>query len=112
MAANPYFSIIIPVYNRVAPLSRALKSIACQDFVDFEVIVIDDLPVALQLPTSVELEVVETDPALKGGSAAARTKPAILSTGLTVQVPEHIARGDRIKVNTEERKFMGRADSK
>ena len=42
MAANPYFSIIIPVYNRVAPLSRALKSIACQDFVDFEVIVIDD----------------------------------------------------------------------
>lgn len=83
-----------------------------EDTQGLEVIIIDDSPVALQLPTSVELEVVETDPALKGGSATARTKPAILSTGLTVQVPEHIARGDKIKVNTEERKFMGRAESK
>ena len=74
------------------------------------VIMVDDAPVALDLPASVELEVVETDPSIKGGSATARTKPAILSTGLTVQVPEHISTGDRIKVNTEERKFMGRAD--
>ncbi len=77
-----------------------------------EVIVVDDLPVALQLPMMVELEIVETDPALKGGSATARTKPAILSTGLSVQVPEHIALGDIIKINTEERKFMGRAEAK
>lgn len=83
-----------------------------EDTQGLEVIVIDDMPVALQLPTSVELEIVETDPSLKGGSATARTKPALLSTGLTVQVPEHIARGDKIKVNTEERKFMGRADTK
>lgn len=38
-----------------------------------------------------------------------RTKPATLSTGLVVQVPEHISAGDRIKVNVEERKFGGRA---
>jgi len=76
------------------------------------VILVDGSPVALDLPTSVELEVMETDPALKGGSATARTKPAQLSTGLTVQVPEHIATGDVIKVNVEEKKFMGRADSK
>ncbi len=74
------------------------------------VIMVDDAPVALDLPASVELEIIETDPSIKGGSATARTKPAILSTGLTVQVPEHISTGDRIKVNTEERKFMGRAD--
>ena len=61
------------------------------------------------MPSSVELEIVDTAPALKGGSATARTKPAELSTGLVVQVPEHIANGDRIKVNVEEKKFMSRA---
>lgn len=76
------------------------------------VIIVDDLPVALDLPTSVELEVTETDPSIKGGSATSRTKPALLSTGVTVQVPEHISTGDKIKVNVEERKFMGRADTK
>lgn len=75
-----------------------------------QVILIDDVPVALELPASVDLEIVETAPSIKGGSATARTKPAILSTGLTVQVPEHISTGDRIKVNTVESKFMGRAD--
>lgn len=75
-----------------------------------QVIIVDGVPVAIDLPSSVELVISETDPSIKGGSATARTKPAILSTGLTVQVPEHISTGDKIKVNTEERKFMGRAD--
>lgn len=74
------------------------------------VIMVDGAPVAIDLPASVELEVTETDPSIKGGSATARTKPAILTTGLTIQVPEHISIGDRVKVNTEESKFMGRAD--
>ncbi len=74
-----------------------------------QVVIVDDAPVALELPVSVELLITETDPSLKGGSATARTKPATLSTGLIVQVPEHISTGDRIKVNIEERRFMGRA---
>ena len=74
------------------------------------VVVIDDVPVAIDLPASVELDIVETDPSIKGASASARTKPATLSTGLVVQVPEHISNGDRIKVNTAEQKFMSRAD--
>ena len=77
-----------------------------------QVVLVDDAAVALDLPTHVELQIVETDPSLKGGSATARTKPAILSTGLTVSVPEHISTGDTIKVHVEERKFLGRADSK
>ncbi len=77
-----------------------------------QVVVVNDVPVALDLPNSVELEVTETDPSIKGGSATSRTKPALLSTGVTVQVPEHISTGDKIKVNVEERKFMGKADSK
>lgn len=76
------------------------------------VVIVDEAPVGLMLPGSVDLTIVETDPSLKGGSATARTKPALLSTGLTVQVPEHISSGEKIKVNVEERKFMGRAESK
>lgn len=77
-----------------------------------QVIIVNDVPVALDMPSNVELEVTETDPSIKGGSATARTKPALLSTGLTVQVPEHISIGDKIKVSVEDRKFMGRADAK
>ncbi|WP_206484102.1 elongation factor P-like protein YeiP [Thalassotalea sp. G2M2-11] len=74
------------------------------------VILVDGTPVAIDLPASVELEVVETDPSIKGASATSRTKPATLSTGVVIQVPEHISTGDKVKVNTEEKKFMGRAD--
>lgn len=73
------------------------------------VVIVNDSPVGLQLPATVDLEITETDPSLKGGSATARTKPALLSTGLTVQVPEHISTGEKIKVNVEERKFVSRA---
>ncbi|MFD2232070.1 elongation factor P-like protein YeiP [Alkalimarinus sediminis] len=76
------------------------------------VVIVNDSPVALDLPANVDLDIVETDPAIKGGSATARTKPAILSTGLTVQVPEHISTGERITINVDERKFVSRADSK
>ena len=76
------------------------------------VIMVNDVPVALDLPSNVELEVVEADPSIKGGSATSRTKPALLSTGLTVQVPEHISVGDSVKVSVEERKFLSRADAK
>ncbi len=76
------------------------------------VVIVGDSPVALDLPSNVDLDIVETDPALKGGSATARTKPAILSTGLTVQVPEHISAGERITVNVEERRFVSRAATK
>ncbi|WNC70860.1 elongation factor P-like protein YeiP [Thalassotalea psychrophila] len=73
------------------------------------VIIIDESPVAVELPGSVDLVVTETDPSIKGASASARTKPATLSTGLVIQVPEHISTGDKVKVNTEERKFISRA---
>lgn len=72
-------------------------------------ILIDGTTATLELPSSVELVIEETDPSIKGASASARTKPARLSTGLTVQVPEYIATGDKVVVNTTERKYMNRA---
>lgn len=82
------------------------------DTQDLQVIIVNDAPVALDLPSMVTLAIVETDPSIKGASASARSKPAVLETGLTVSVPEHIANGDVIKVNVEERKFTGRGDNK
>jgi elongation factor P len=70
---------------------------------------IDDTPVAVQLPQSVTLEVVDTAPELKGASATKRTKPARLSTGVEIQVPEYITTGTRVVVNTTTGEFAGRA---
>ena len=72
--------------------------------------IIDDQPVALQLPTSVTLEVTDTPPELKGGTATKRPKPATLSTGIEIQVPEYIRVGERVLVNTTTGEFAGRAD--
>ena len=72
--------------------------------------IIDDQPVALQLPQSVAIEVVETPPELKGGTATKRPKPARLSTGLEIMVPEYIGTGERVLVNTTTGEFAGRAD--
>ncbi|HEY4634957.1 MAG TPA: elongation factor P-like protein YeiP [Rhodospirillales bacterium] len=72
--------------------------------------IIDDQPVGLQLPASVALEVVETPPELKGGTATKRPKPARLSTGLEIMVPEYIGTGERVLVSTVTGEFAGRAD--
>lgn len=73
------------------------------------VLLMDDVPLGIELPASVILEIIETAPALKGASATSRTKPARLKTGLEVQVPEYIETGEVIKINTGTGKFMSRA---
>ncbi len=69
---------------------------------------IDDAPVAVQLPASVILEVVETPPELKGGTATKRPKRAMLNTGIEIQVPEYISNGEKIWVSTMTGEFGGR----
>jgi elongation factor P len=64
---------------------------------------------AIRMPPTLEMKIVECPPSMKGASATSRTKPATLSTGLVVQVPEYIAPGDVIKVDTEERRYLSRA---
>ncbi len=64
---------------------------------------------AIELPATITLEIADTAPGMKAASSSARTKPATLSTGLVVQVPEYLAPGERIKVNTETRAFISRA---
>jgi elongation factor P len=70
---------------------------------------IDDQVVGLQLPPSVVLEVVDTAPELKGATATKRPKPAKLSTGLEIQVPEYVTTGQKIIVSTVTGEYSGRA---
>jgi elongation factor P len=77
---------------------------------EVELLVIDDTPGGLQLPSAVELEVTQTDPGLRGDTASGGgNKPATLETGATVQVPLFVNVGDRVKVDTRNGKYMSRA---
>jgi elongation factor P len=66
-------------------------------------------PVAIELPQKVTLEVVETEPAMKGQTAASSYKPAMLSNGVRTNVPPHIAPGTRIVVSTADGSYVERA---
>jgi elongation factor P len=66
-------------------------------------------PMSVELPATVDLTVVETEPGLKGASVSNVTKPAKLETGLVVQVPPFINEGEKIRVNTAEGTYQERA---
>ncbi len=70
---------------------------------------IDDQAVALQLPQTVILQVVDTAPELKGATATKRPKPAKLNTGIEILVPEYVTTGEKILVSTTTGEFSGRA---
>lgn len=80
-----------------------------EDTQGIHIILVNGAAVGIELPSSVELVIEETDPSIKGASASARTKPAHFASGLVIQVPEYIATGDRVIINTAERKYMSRA---
>jgi elongation factor P len=69
---------------------------------------VDGRPAGIQLPAAVELQVKETEPGVKGDTVSNVTKPATLETGAVVQVPLFVNVGDRIKVDTRERRYISR----
>ena len=69
---------------------------------------VDDKPILVDPPDTVELEVVKTDPGLRGDTASGGTKPAVLETGLKVQVPLFIQEKDVIKIDTRNDSYMER----
>jgi elongation factor P len=69
----------------------------------------DGKPVGIELPQTVELTVVETEPGLKSATASSVTKPAKTETGLIVQVPPFINEGEKIRVDTAEGAYLSRA---
>ncbi len=91
-----------------ATVADALRWITPSAEVD--VLFIDDEPADLQLPSSVDLEVTEADPGLRGDSVSGGgTKPATLETGAIIQVPLFVEPGARIRVDTRSGEYMARA---
>jgi len=76
---------------------------------EVEVLFIDGNAVTVSVPAVVELEITESSEGIKGDTANNPTKPAILETGLTIQVPLFVNQGESIKVNTEDKTYAGRA---
>lgn len=76
---------------------------------DIIALIMDGNLLGIELPQSVNLEIIDTPPAVTGSSATNRNKTARLVTGLEVQVPEYLSIGDLVKVNTLTGKFISRA---
>jgi elongation factor P len=104
MDAESYEQMAVPE----STLADALRWTKPNDEVD--VLFIDDKPSDVQLPASVELEVTETEPGLRGDTASGGgNKPATVETGAQVSVPLFVNVGDRIKIQTETGAYMSRA---
>jgi elongation factor P len=75
---------------------------------DVQILFFNQQPVAVEIPTFVELAVTQTEPGFKGDTAAGGTKPATLESGVTIQVPLFIGEGDRVKVDTRTGTYIER----
>ena len=69
----------------------------------------DGIPLYVELPAAVELTVQQTDPGIQGDRSTGGTKPATVETGATVQVPLFLTTGEKIKVDTRDGRYLGRA---
>jgi elongation factor P len=68
----------------------------------------EGIPLYVELPTSVELVIAQTDPGLQGDRSTGGTKPATLETGATIQVPLFVTSGEKVKVDTRDGRYLGR----
>ena len=76
---------------------------------ELKVVVFNARPIGVELPSTIELNITECEPAVRGDTVNAVTKAATLETGFVVQVPMFVENGERIKVDTREGRYMSRA---
>ncbi|HSI80750.1 MAG TPA: elongation factor P [Solirubrobacterales bacterium] len=104
MDAHSYEQLELP--NET--LGEGMKWVRPNDTVD--ILFVDERPSGVQVPSAVDLEVVETEPGLKGDTASGGgTKPATLETGVVVQVPLFINEGEAVRVDTRSGEYVSRA---
>lgn len=99
-------------YNQIALQESALD--APELLKEGEVVTImfnteDNMPLSVEMPASVILEVTQTEPGVRGNTATNATKPATVETGARINVPLFINEGDKIKIDTEKGAYMERA---
>jgi len=104
MDSQNYEQIAVPQES----LAESLRWITENE--EVELLYVDEKPADLQLPTSVEMAVTETEPGLRGDTASGGgDKPATLESGVSVRVPLFVDVGDRVKVDTRSGQYMSRA---
>ena len=97
----------------------ALKPEDLEDFIPYmtenmsgvEAMLVDEEVIGIEIPETVELKITDTAPGVKGNSATGRTKPATLSTGHVIQVPEHLDSGIMVRVKTDTGEYLGRVNT-
>ena len=77
---------------------------------EYKVVFLDGEPISVDLPTSVIMEVIETEPSVRGDTVSNVTKPAKIQTGLEVKVPPFVKEGDKIKIDTRTGDYIERAN--
>jgi elongation factor P len=75
----------------------------------YQIVLWNEDPISVTAPNFIELEVVETDPGIKGDTAQGGSKPATLSTGAVVKVPLFVNQGEMIRVDTRSSEYQSRA---
>lgn len=103
MDTETYDQIELPEKN----IAYELKFL--QENMEVQVIQYQGEVLGVELPNTVTLEVIETDPGIKGDTASGGSKPAKVSTGLTVQVPFFVNEGDKLIINTTDGSYVSRA---
>lgn len=98
---NQYSLTLEEVAGEAPYITEALEGV--------QALIYNDECVGLQVPMTVELQVVQCDPGVRGNSATSRSKPAKLETGLEIQVPEYLSEGETVKVDTRTGEFLSRA---
>ena len=104
MNSNSYEEVVLPV--EILGDQRFIL----QDSMSVEISVYDGTPIGIKLPKSVVVTITETDPELKGATATNVYKPAKTESGLQIAVPPFIKVGERVIVDTEEMRYLSRAD--
>ncbi len=105
-----YHFMDVQTYDQLALGTAQLgdDALYLKDGVQVELLMYGEEPVAVELPTSVELRVAETEPGFKGDTATGGNKPAILETGMKILVPLFVSTGDVIKVDTRSGQYIER----
>jgi elongation factor P len=111
--AEGYHFMNPDTYEQVTAPAEMVGSAApyLQDGVTVTLSTHNDIPIALELPRTATLEIVETEPSVKGQTASSSYKPALLSNGVRTNVPPYLAVGAKIIILTEDGSYLERAKS-
>lgn len=110
VAGDMYYFLDSETFEDIAFPEASIENILeyLREGMEVTILYADEKPISVELPYFVELEVIETDPGLRGDTASGGSKPAKLETGKVIQVPLFIKAGDVIKVDTRTDKYIER----